>query len=152
MVSSATGVIHRGHGVASGRTEDVRFPKGTLAMQIPYFERTGLNLSEFFSGTLNILFKDYQFQLGQPSYSFPSVKWSPDLPAENFSFYSCNIQLGKDEAVCKSLVYWPHPSTKPEFVQDSRVLEVLAPYLSGVQYGREIIVSADSRTLSFSHL
>tara|TARA_B100000963_G_C22229545_1_gene495200 strand:- start:14 stop:472 length:459 start_codon:yes stop_codon:yes gene_type:complete len=152
MISFATGEIQRGYGVASGETEDFRFPEGTLAMQIPYFKSAGFDLSGFFRGTLNVLFKDHQFQLGTPSYYFPSVKWSPDFPAENFSFYSCVIQQGKDEQFYESFVYWPHPSTKPDFVQDSRVLEILAPHLPGVQYGQEIIVSADPGIVEFSLL
>jgi hypothetical protein len=38
MISSAIGEIQRGYGIASGKTEDFRFPEGTLAMQIPYFK------------------------------------------------------------------------------------------------------------------
>ena len=149
MISSAIGEIQNGYGVASGKTEDFRFPEGTLAMQIPYFKRAGFDLSGFFRGTLNVLFRDHQFQLGQPSYYFPSVKWSPDFPAENFSFYSCIVQPGKDEQVYESFVYWPHPSTKPDFVQDSRILEILAPHLPGAHYGQQIIVSADSGIVDF---
>ena len=121
-------------------------------MQIPYFKRAGFDLSGFFRGTLNVLFRDHQFQLGQPSYYFPSVKWSPDFPAENFSFYSCIVQPGKDEQVYESFVYWPHPSTKPDFVQDSRILEILAPHLPGAHYGQQIIVSADPEIVDFSLL
>ena len=37
---SAKAVVTQGHGIASGKTYDVRFPNGTLAMQAP-FSRTG---------------------------------------------------------------------------------------------------------------
>jgi hypothetical protein len=30
MISSATGEIQRGYGIASGETEDFRFPEGTF--------------------------------------------------------------------------------------------------------------------------
>lgn len=152
MISSANGEIQRGYGVASGNTKDSRFPKGTLAMQAPYFQRAGFDLSGFFRGTLNVLFRDHQFQLGKPSYYFPYVKWSSDFPAENFSFYSCIVQTGMDEQVYESFVYWPHPSTKPDFVQDSRILEILAPHLPCVQCGQEIIVSAEPGSVDFSLL
>jgi hypothetical protein len=149
MISSAVGIIQPGHGVASGKNQDDRFPKGTLAMQLPFFKQQGLDLNLFFLGTLNISIQDHIFKLGQPSYSFPSIKWSPDLPAENFSFYSCTIQTMKGQKSYNSFVYWPHPSTKPEFQQDPSVLEVMAPQVEGAKYGDEIIITADSDTINF---
>ena len=149
MISSAVGIIQPGHGVASGKNQDDRFPKGTLDMQLPYFKQQGLDLNLFFQGTLNISIQGYIFKLGHPSYSFPSVKWSPDLPAENFSFYLCTIQTMKGQKSYNSFVYWPHPSTKPEFQQDPLVLEVMAPQVEGAKYGDKIIITADSDTINF---
>jgi len=149
MISSAVGIIQPGHGVASGKNQDDRFPKGTLDMQLPYFKQQGLDLNLFFQGTLNISIQGHIFKLGQPSYSFPSVKWSPDLPAENFSFYSCTIQTMKGQKSYNSFVYWPHPSTKPEFKQDPSVLEVMATQVEGAKYGDKIIITADSDTINF---
>lgn len=150
MITKAVGFIQPGHGVASGKNRDLRFPNGTLAMQLPFFKQQGLDLSLFVQGTLNISIQNHIFQLGQPSYSFPSIKWSPDLPEENFSFYSCTIQLMNGQNSYDSLVYWPHPSTKPEFQQDSSVLEVMAPEVVGAKYGDKIIISADSSTINFT--
>ena len=149
MISSAVGIIQPGHGVASGKNQDDRFPKGTLAMQLPFFKQQGLDLNLFFQGTLNISIQDHIFKLGQPSYSFPSVKWSPDLPAENFSFYLCTIQTMKGQKSYNSFVYWPHPSTKPEFKQDPSVLEVMATQVEGAKYGDKIIITADWDTINF---
>ena len=149
MISSAVGIIQPGHGVASGKNQDDRFPKGTLDMQLPFFKQQGLDLNLFFLGTLNISIQDYIFHLGEPSYSFPLIKWSTDLPEENFSFYSCSIQLIKGQHAYDSLVYWPHPSTKPGFQQDPSVLEVMAPLVEGAKYGDKIIITADSTTLNF---
>ena len=118
-------------------------------MQLPYFKQQGLDLNLFFQGTLNISIQDHIFKLGQPSYSFPSIKWSPDLPAENFSFYSCTIQTMKGQKSYNSFVYWPHPSTKPEFQQDPSVLEVMATQVEGAKYGDKIIITADSDTINF---
>ena len=36
-----SGQIVEGHGVASGRAGDPRFPEGTLALQWPIFEKNG---------------------------------------------------------------------------------------------------------------
>ena len=41
-----------GHGIASGKKKDDRFPDGTISMQIPIFKRLGLDLDHFHQGTL----------------------------------------------------------------------------------------------------
>ena len=48
-----------------------------------------------------------------------------------------------------AMVYWPHPSTKPEFHQESNVLEILAPAIDGITYGDQVYLEAEPRTLSF---
>ena len=49
-----SGKIVKGHGVASGRARDPRFPEGTLALQWPIFEINGLNLDGYYRATINI--------------------------------------------------------------------------------------------------
>ena len=146
---SAKAVVTQGHGIASGKTYDVRFPNGTLAMQAPVFRELGMNLSEFFPGTLNLSVHPFSYRLDTPLYSFPQVKWTPYLPPENFSFYPCGIRLIGEEDYTEALVYWPHPSTKPEFHQDPHVLEILAPRIPSLRYGKEMEIRGHSRGLSF---
>jgi hypothetical protein len=43
------GTIQKGHGVASGKSGDPRFPEGTIAMQTPFFSDLGLKLEQCFS-------------------------------------------------------------------------------------------------------
>lgn len=147
--TSAKAVVTQGHGIASGKTPDSRFPKGTLAMQAPFFKDLGMNLSEFFSGTLNLSVHPYSYRLGTPVHSFPQVKWATCLPPENFSFYRCSIRLLEEEDFTEALVYWPHPSTKPEFHQDPHVLEILAPRIPSAHYGKEMEIRGNSSSLSF---
>ena len=147
--TSAKAVVTQGHGIASGKTPDSRFPKGTLAMQASFFKDLGMNLSEFFRGTLNLSVHPYSYRLGTPLYSYPQVKWTPCLPPENFSFYPCGIRLIEEEDYTEALVYWPHPSTKPEFHQDPHVLEILAPRIPSVRYGKEMEIRGHSSSLSF---
>ena len=149
MINSAIGYIEKGYGVASGRSNDVRFPNGTISMQIPFFAREGLDLSVFFRGTLNISFPDHSYQLGNAQYFFPQIKWSQDLPPENFSFYSCSIKVPPLDESYIALIYWPHPSTKPGFHQDPNILEILAPEINGLSCGDEIKVFADSESVRF---
>ena len=150
MFSYAKGIIKQGHGVASGKSNDSRFPNGTIAMQIPFFKEKGLELSSFFPGTINLSLSGYTYKLGRPKYFFPSIKWSPDLPPEKFSFYECTIKPNKGTPVHGAFVYWPHPSTKPEFHQDFSVLEILAPFIKETHYGEEIEIYADPKSIFFS--
>jgi hypothetical protein len=48
-----SGQIQIGYGVASGRAHNPRFPQGTIEMQKPFFRERGLDLSPYFSGTIN---------------------------------------------------------------------------------------------------
>ena len=57
MNNFAVGVVKEGHGVASGKNFDARFPDGTIAMQMPYFKRLGIDLKSYFKGTINIFFQ-----------------------------------------------------------------------------------------------
>ena len=138
-----------GHGIASGKNYDPRFPNGTLAMQYPFFTRSDLKLSRFHQGTINLDIAPYSFQLLSPTFSFPKVKWSPDLPAENFSFYACTIAENMDSAEQNAYVYWPHPSTKPDFHQSPDVLEILSPKLSFISYGSSVILRASEQDILF---
>ena len=149
LQTSAKAIITRGHGIASGKTNDARFPRGTLSMQAPFFRDLGMDLSKFFTGTLNLSVHPLSYRLGTPLHSFPQVKWTTSLPAENFSFYSCQVRMLDETVPLDALVYWPHPSTKPEFHQDPHVLEVLAPRIERVEYGKEMELSADPESLGF---
>lgn len=141
--------VVRGYGIASGKNFDARFPKGTIAMQLPFLRERGLDLSSFHLGTLNIDITPFCYKLLKPSFCFEKVKWSNDLPPETFSFYPCKISLPDDDSRLSSLVYWPHPSTKPEFQQKEGVLEILAPRLRSVSYGSKIIISAEAENVLF---
>ncbi|MCH7684320.1 MAG: hypothetical protein IIB35_11510, partial [Gemmatimonadetes bacterium] len=46
------GVVADGYGVASGKSTRSPFPKGTIEMQIPVFQRLGLDLSWAYPATL----------------------------------------------------------------------------------------------------
>ena len=142
--------VIRGYGIASGKNFDARFPKGTIAMQLPFFKDRGLDLSSFHLGTLNIDITPSCYNFIKSSSCFEKVKWSNDLPPETFSFYPCKISLPDQDSKVSSLVYYPHPSTKPGFLQKEGVLEILAPHLKSVSYGSKIIIHADPDYILFS--
>jgi hypothetical protein len=131
-----SGVIVEGHGVASGRGGDSRFPQGTLALQTPLFEKHGIDLDDYFQGTLNVSIEPYRPVIRQPRKTLRSIKWSPHLPPEDFSFFDC--QLIHEQTARDGLIYYPHPDTKPDHEQPPHVLEVLAPFVKGVKSGEAV--------------
>ncbi|MDJ0715727.1 MAG: VWA domain-containing protein [Prochloraceae cyanobacterium] len=48
------GTLGSGHKVASGQASNSPYPRGTIEMQTPFFKKLGLNLTEYFKGTLNL--------------------------------------------------------------------------------------------------
>ncbi|MAL86546.1 MAG: hypothetical protein CMI23_09370 [Opitutae bacterium] len=152
MSNKAFGIIAEGHGVASGKAGDIRFPFGTLAMQIPIFERRGMDFKQFFKGTINISLNSSNFELRNPKFFFKGIKWSHDLPPENFSFFACSLKVNSSPLRYGAFVYWPHPSTKPEFHQDEKILEVISAYIPSIKYGDEIEISAHPDSIYFHPL
>jgi hypothetical protein len=128
------GRVIRGHGVASGRAGDERFPAGTLGLQLPIFESLGLKLDGFYHGTINVSLAPLVPQPQQPLVTFRDVQWHPGCAAEDFSFFDIRV-AGPDRLPVSAYIYWPHPETKPEHFQDPHVVEVLAPHLEDVSEG-----------------
>ncbi|MEM9164172.1 MAG: hypothetical protein AAGC54_14030 [Cyanobacteria bacterium P01_F01_bin.4] len=137
------GVIVQGHGVASGRADDPRFPGGTLRMQKAAFAERGLCLDAYFLGTINVLIAPYRYQVKQSKYTFRQVKWAVDRPAEDFSFFDCRVGL-RDCDPQPGLIYYPHPETKPEHFQDPGTLEVLTAFIDGLGYGESVLLTLDA--------
>jgi hypothetical protein len=127
------GRVVEGHGVASGRTDDPRFPDGTLALQWPHFaEVADLPLDGLHRATLNVRTTPHHVALVAPWWTLRGVAWHPEVPPEDFSFVPCRVTVGARRPV-DGLVYHPHPETKPDHHQPADVLEVLLPRVSVVQ-------------------
>ncbi len=139
----------QGHRVASGMKDDPRFPGGTLALQAPFFARLGVNLSAYHPGTLNLSIAPHRYQVLKPRLTFRQVHWHSTEPAEDFSFFDCQLQLASQEPVA-ALIYYPHPETKPEHFQAPDVLEVLAPTIAGLEYGSKLRLAVDPGQMTFS--
>ena len=134
--------IVEGHGVASGRAGDNRFPEGTLSMQIPFFAEYGLDLSNWHRGTINVSISPHRYEIGSPFQTFRKVKWHKSEPAEDFSFFNCRLN-GKD-----GLIYYPHPETKPEHEQPDDVLEIWLPIrLPDLTHHSQVIFSVPSNQI-----
>ena len=128
-----SGIIKPGHQVASGLAENSPYAEGTIAMQLPHFKKLGLDLSNYFLGTLNIAIAPQKFKILNPQYTFPLVKWHPDYAAETFSFSPCQVIFNDIEY--QSLIYYPHPETKIGHFQADSILEAIAPPIPGIKYG-----------------
>ena len=137
-----------GHQVASGNNGNPRFPGGTLQMQMPFFKELGLDLGVFHRGTLNISIAPCRYRALEARHTFRNVKWHPTEPAEDFSFFDVKFVRPGGEAVA-GLIYFPHPETKPEHFQQPDVLELLLPYVEGLEYGSEITLEVPDEQMVF---
>ena len=67
------GTVIPGHGVASGHASDSPYPAGTIALQRPFFQQLGLDLSDCFDGTLNVSVAPMELVLRDPDHTFVDV-------------------------------------------------------------------------------
>lgn len=130
------GRIQSGHQVASGRAANSPYPAGTIAIQTPVFQHLGFDLSPYFAGTLNVSIAPYRFELRQPDYTFPDVKWLDGYEAETFSFVWCKLQF--QQTWHEAWIYYPHPETKINHFQHPSVLEIIAAPIDGIGYGDDV--------------
>lgn len=129
------GRVVEGHGVASGRTRDPRFPDGTLALQWPYFAaEDDLDLDGLHRATLNVLTTPWHVDVVAPWWILRGLQWHPDVPPEDIALVPCRAAVGQGRSA-RGLLYWPDPATKPEHHQPADVLELLLPRMTGVHAG-----------------
>ncbi len=140
------GIVQAGHGVASGRAVASPYPAGTIALQLPFFQHLGLDLSAFFPGTLNISIAPHTFELVRPDYCFRQVAWTDRHPPEDFSFVHCRVVYA--EITYDSLIYYPHPETKRVHFQPASLLEVLAPRIAGIGNGDRLQLQVRATALA----
>ena len=140
------GVIIEGHHVASQPSRD--YPYAALERQIPHFKIRGLNLDRYYPGTLNVSIAPRRFVMLAPEYTFPLVDWTELHPPETFSFSCCKIQF--KEKQYEGMVYYPHPETKIRHFQDPSVIEVLAEYIPGIDYGGKVELSLNPEEIKIT--
>lgn len=127
------GEIMSGYGVASGKGKDERYPQGTLKLQLKHFLERGLDLSNFFMGTINLDISPCSYEIKKPKYFFKNIDWSDYISPENFYFFDA-ILYYKDKTY-KGLVYMPDPETKENHMQKPTILELIFPKIKGLEYG-----------------
>ena len=140
------GEIQQGHGVASGKNAETPYPNGTIAMQAPFFKNLGLDLFNFWPGTINISFKPLEVVLSSPDFTFEKMCWTTLHPPETFSFWKVKLCC-LDDYVVNGLIYYPHPETKSRHLQAASTLEVLAPWIEHLDYGCPFKIKAAAGSL-----
>ena len=141
------GKVKQGYGVASGKSGDPRFPKGTLELQKPLFHERRLNLDGYYLGTINLSIAPYQYEIKDPKCTFRQVKWSPENPAEDFSFFDCRIVTDSNHRL-NGLIYYPHPETKPEHFQSPDIVEIITFPLEDLNDGDELMIEVNSEQMT----
>ncbi len=135
-------IVMPGHGVASGQGGDPRYPQGTIALQKPIFAAGGIDLDDYFSGTLNLSIQPWRYALKAPKRTFRTVQWTTAEFTEDFSFCDCQLRLS-DGQTFTGFIYYPHPETKPEHLQAADILEIITTYIDGIYYGDAVILAID---------
>ncbi|TAI48866.1 hypothetical protein [Flagellimonas allohymeniacidonis] len=137
-----------GHGAASGKKNDERYPSGTIALQAPFFKELGLDIYKYHPGTLNIDVAPYNINISQPKCYFENVKWTSHIPSENFYFF--DIALYHLGSRYEGLIYMPDPKTKTEHEQSKSTLELLLPKIENVVYGSHVDIEIDDNQINLT--
>ncbi len=140
------GVIQPGHQIASGQSQNRRYPEGSIKMQKPLFAQLGLDLSSMHDATLNVSIAPYQFSMQQPELTFRDVEWTSLHPPEHFSFSRCSVIVQNVEY--SSWIYYPHPETKTTHFQQPSILEIIAPLIPDIKYGDSIQLAINTNEVS----
>ena len=116
--------------MASGIVNNDQFPEGTILMQAPFFKNRGVDLSEYFFGTLNIDISPNTWKGIKAWKYLEAVKWYEKYPAENFSFFQCRISV--NETIQEGLIYFPSPETKISQFQSKSTIEIITKKINSV--------------------
>jgi hypothetical protein len=135
-IDTLQGTVQQGHGVASGKSANSPYPQGSIAMQAPWFQKLGLDLSDCYLGTLNVAIDAKTWQILKATHQFEHLQWTHLHPPETFSFVRCGITY--DNTTVQGWLYYPHPETKAAHWQSGNVMEIIAPLLPGVGYGAQL--------------
>ena len=138
IAESVEGEVIKGHGVASGTIYDPRYPNGSLYLQIPFFEREGIDFRGYFRGTINVDISPYNYAIVSPLYFVKQVNWSEYIPSENFYFFEAKVVYNSVEY--EGVIYLPDPETKPDHFQPNHMLELIMPKMEGLTYGDKVLI------------
>ena len=129
---------HRVEMKSLGENEDClcQRPAGTIALQAPFFRAAGIDLSQYFPGTLNVDLAPHVPPAPQPVFD-ARLRWFGALEER---FLLTPIALRHAGVVHEGLWYYPHPETKPAHFQRPTVVELLLPWVPGLGEGGQVDV------------
>lgn len=144
LTGRIAGTVVAGHGVASGRAAVSPYPSGSIKLQQPFFLRAGIDLAPYFSGTLNVdvapcLAHDlarYAKEQGHVIFD-GRLRWFGDIE-ERFVLSTIAVTAGGKEY--RGLWYYPDPATKPAHRQRDTVVELLLPFIEGLDAGTTLLI------------
>jgi hypothetical protein len=129
------GVVEAGHGHASG-VRSTRYPEGTINLQRPHFLELGIDIRHCFAGTINLSVAPRTIRVTQPRIVLQNVQWKHGRKPENFLIGQCRIENGAESV--DGYIYFPDPSTKVSSFDNPSHFQLLAPRISGIQYGSRL--------------
>jgi hypothetical protein len=131
------GRIIEGKGIASGKNVDPETGlTNTIALQKPFFERAGISgIEDVYPGTINMDISPREFQINTPDHMVSDITWDKGA-TESFQFIKTRILF--DEKDYAGYIYYPMPSELKSH-PDTRI-ELLAPKIAGLEYGKEIAI------------
>jgi hypothetical protein len=138
------GILVQGHQVASRPSR--AYPYSSLEKQKPFFKKLGLDLHEYFNGTLNISIAPLTFEMSAPEITFELVEWTDLHPPETFSFSRCSVLFC--ERKYSGWVYYPHPETKRTHFQDPSLVEVITVEIPNIKYGNVIELEVNPQEIT----
>ena len=138
------GILVKGHQVASRPSR--QYPYSSLEKQKPFFKSLGLDLYQYFNGTLNISISPLEFEMSAPEITFEQVDWTDLHPPETFSFSRCKVRFDGKEY--RGWVYYPHPETKKTHFQNPALIEVITHEIPDIKYGDAIEIEIDAKEIT----
>eukprot|EP01091_Cochliopodium_minus_P016950 TRINITY_DN650_c0_g1_i2.p1 TRINITY_DN650_c0_g1~~TRINITY_DN650_c0_g1_i2.p1 ORF type:complete len:158 (-),score=29.36 TRINITY_DN650_c0_g1_i2:19-492(-) len=149
------GIIIEGFHVASGTSKDSPYPESSIKLQVPYFKNLGLDISEYFIGTLNVNLSPYSYNVLQADHHFSKVNWYQGV-TEDFSFIDVKVEF--NEKVHEGYIYYPHPETKPlndngtlRHLHKKTTLELIMKKIEGINYGDKVIIEVDPKKVEITN-
>jgi hypothetical protein len=138
------GILVQGHQVASRPSR--AYPYSSLEKQKPFFKKLGLDLYEYFNGTLNISIAPLTFEMSAPEFTFEFVEWTDLHPPETFSFSRCSVLFREREY--SGWVYYPHPETKRTHFQDPSLVEVITVEIPNIKYDNVVELEVNPQEIT----
>jgi hypothetical protein len=138
------GILVQGHQVASRPSR--AYPYSSLEKQKPFFKKLGLDLYEYFNGTLNISIAPLTFEMSAPEFTFELVEWTDLHPPETFSFSRCSVLFREREY--SGWVYYPHPETKRTHFQDPSLVEVITVEIPNIKYDNVVELEVNPQEIT----